>query len=430
MIRGEKKPEFEKDFEMELGQSSVKRRREKLTFIWNTTGDEDTGGITSSPLKHKDIVIFGCMDNYIYALDIETGKVAWKFRMAKGVADARAVEGKGIVYMGSFDTNVYAINVENGEELWRFKTGGKVYGSCTVGRGRVYFGSQDSYIYALDAATGKEVWRFRTGAEVGSCPTFHRAVIYAGSYDENLYALDAKTGRELWRFRVGGNISNPLPFFIEDGIIYVSSVDGNVYAVDIERKRELWRFRTGGWMLSSPKPFGEHIYFVSTDGNLYCINKEGKQFWRFMTDTYMDGSPEVVIEKGVLYYGSSNGNFYALNAGTGRELWRFRTDGPVISCPLIHRGRLYFGSCDCHLYCIDARGRELWRFQTSSKNVWEPPPESELFDFEVEVPREQVEEASKDYGRGIDVFDSPENEYDIKSEYAMESEYRTKSEYM
>jgi len=423
--------EFEKDFELELGHSSLRRSKEKLVLIWNISGDEDTGGITSSPFRYKDTLIFGCMDKHIYSLNIETGKIIWKFRMNKGLTDARAVENEGIIYLGSFDTNIYAIDAGTGKEIWRFRAGGRIYGSCAIDKGRVYFGSEDSFVYALDAKTGKEIWRFRTGAEVGSAPKIHKNVVYIGSYDDNLYAIDASTGREVWRFKAGGNICNPLPFFIEDGIIYISSIDGNIYALDTERKREVWRFKTGGWMLASPKPVGDYIYFISSDGNMYCLSKEGRLVWRFMTETYLDGSPEVLVHDGILYYGSSNHNLYALDARTGGEKWRFRTDGIIISCPLVHEGKLYFGSCDCHLYCLSLEGKEMWRFQTSSKNIWKPPPESELFEFEVDIPKEEVEEAKKEYGSSLNFAEAEaiESEYSLKSEYQTKSEYKTESEY-
>ena len=49
---------------------------------------------------------------------------------------------------------------------------------------------------------------------------------------------------------------------------------------------------------------------------------------------------------------------------TGKEKWRFYTAGPVRLAPVAWRDRLYFGSDDGHLYCLNASDGELqWKFR-------------------------------------------------------------------
>jgi outer membrane protein assembly factor BamB len=57
----------------------------------------------------------------------------------------------------------------------------------------------------------------------------------------------------------------------------------------------------------------------------------------------------------------------ALDADTGRTLWRFRA-GSVESPPLLARGRVYFGSWDHRVYALDAAtGRLDWSFATGGR---------------------------------------------------------------
>jgi hypothetical protein len=123
---------------------------------------------------------------------------------------------------------------------------------------------------------------------------------------------------------------------------------------------------------------------------------------------------------------------FALDLRTGREVWRFKTEGEIISSPAIKGNKIYFGSWDCNFYCIDsATAKEIWRFHTSSSIKARTPPASEWFEFEVEISKEEVEEIKKEYGKGVNVSETEaiESDYAIKSEYQFKSEYHTKSEY-
>ena len=56
----------------------------------------------------------------------------------------------GVVYVGSDNNFLYALNANTGELLWRYETGGNVGSSPVVMAGVVYVSSSDGYLYALD----------------------------------------------------------------------------------------------------------------------------------------------------------------------------------------------------------------------------------------------------------------------------------------
>lgn len=56
-------------------------------------------------------------------------------------------------------------------------------------------------------------------------------------------------------------------------------------------------------------------------------------------------------------------------AQSGDEQWRFVADGPVRLAPVAWQGRVYFGSDDGHVYCVNASdGKLQWKFRAVPSN--------------------------------------------------------------
>ncbi|MBM4019148.1 MAG: hypothetical protein FJ288_12615, partial [Planctomycetes bacterium] len=59
-----------------------------------------------------------------------------------------------------------------------------------------------------------------------------------------------------------------------------------------------------------------------------------------------------------------NDALLAIDAATGQERWRFYTNGPIRFAPVVAGDRLYIGSDDGYLYCLEAaQGRLAWKFR-------------------------------------------------------------------
>jgi outer membrane protein assembly factor BamB len=66
-----------------------------------------------------------------------------------------------------------------------------------------------------------------------------------------------------------------------------------------------------------------------------------------------------------LFLGSPNdGSVTAFDTETGEERWKFYTEGPVRFAPVAWRDKVYFGSDDGYVYCLNASdGSLLWKFR-------------------------------------------------------------------
>jgi outer membrane protein assembly factor BamB len=87
--------------------------------------------------------------------------------------------------------------------------------------------------------------------------------------------------------------------------------------------------------------------------------------WKFETKESVEGTAAIV--NGVVYVGSMDEHFYALDLATGKEKWKVKA-GPFKAPPSVRNGRIYLGDLDGRFHCFDAAsGKELWSFATESE---------------------------------------------------------------
>ena len=235
---------------------------------------------------------------------------------------------------------------------WKFVTGDRVVSSPVWSEGVIYFGSDDNNMYAVDAETGHQKWKYVTQGPVPCSPAVVGGVVYFASYDGKFYALNAATGRLKWKFATGG-----------ERRFEAKGLDG------LQPKNQTipdpWDV-----YLSSPVVVNGTVYFGSGDGNLYALDAlSGELRWKFQTGDVVHASP--AYDSGTLYVGSWDSYLYAVDAETGREKWRFQGgEDPMIhnqvgfqSSPMVSGGVVYTGCRDSNVYAIDAAtGKEKWRF--------------------------------------------------------------------
>jgi eukaryotic-like serine/threonine-protein kinase len=316
-----------------------------------------TGGpILSSPAIANGLLYVGSTDGYLYAVDIKSGEMKWKFATKARIVSSPAVAG-GVVYFASYDGGFYAVDAWNGKLKWRFNNAGErrfaashIHGalpaaeimpdpfdcylsSPAVWHGTVYFGSGDGNIYALNAATGAVQWKFKTGDVVHASPAISGGTLFVGSWDSYFYAIDAASGKEKWRFKTGEDpaIHNQVGIqssaAVVDGIVYFGCRDSHLYALDADTGKVRWSFSTGSsWVISSPAVLNGRVYFATSDSALfYALDAgSGKQIFALRFHFPFFSSP--AIAGNTVYIGSHDGKLTAINLATGTRAWEFQTD--------------------------------------------------------------------------------------------------------
>ena len=267
----------------------------------------------------------------------------------------------GKVFFGSGDGNVYAADAQTGVLQWKFPTKDVVHASPAVVGNTVYIGSWDSYLYAIDAETGQQKWAFKSGEDavihnqVGfqSSPAVVDGVVYVGCRDAHVYAIDAATGREKWDYPTSKSwvIGTPA---VRDGVVYVGTSDSSRFmALDAKTGRLRFNFDVKSYMFSSPALAGDLAYAGDHNGRLYAINiKSGKLEWEFLTDGAKKDSFKVLNADGTLnqeaLYAPAFGDFEDMYV----SMFKFMSIGAIMSSPVVDKGVVYFGSMDGNLYAV------------------------------------------------------------------------------
>ncbi len=235
---------------------------------------------------------------------------------------------------------------------WKFHTGGMVYSSPAVVDGVAYFGSTDGNLYAVDIASGAQKWKFEAKSRITSSPAVADGLVYFGAYDSNFYAVNTADGQLKWKFQTAG-----------EHRFTATHLHGSQPAA--ESMPDPFDF-----YLSSPVVWKGMVFFGSGDGNIYALKAaSGAVNWKFKTGDVVHASP--AIADGTLFIGSWDTYFYALDAGSGYEKWRFKTgEDPdthnqvgIQSSASVADGIVYFGCRDSNFYALDAKaGEKKWIF--------------------------------------------------------------------
>src|SRR5436309_11870262 len=169
------------------------------------------------------------------------------------------------------------------------------------------------------------------GSALGQA-TFHGNVTRTGVYDS---PGPAQFKGVKWTFKTGGAIvASPV---IADGIVYIASLDGHIFAIDQETGKEKWNFKSRMPIASTPTINSGNVYFVSSAGSLAALDAaNGKPKWVFATE----------FER---KFEARNLHGYPSPAQTIPDAWDIWTSSPAIA-----NGKVYFGSGDGNVYAVTA----------------------------------------------------------------------------
>jgi len=320
------------------------------------------GEIKSQPVLFKESIIINSTDGNIYSFDKTDGKVLWTFK-TKGEKTYDLWDyylsspkiDQGIVYIGSGDGNIYAINAETGVLTWKFKTGGIVHATPVIKEQQVFIGSYDGYFYALDSKSGSLIWKFKTvgdqyfpKGEIQRGAVIYKNAVIFGSRDFNIYALDINSGRGLWNMKEKGSWIIATPHVFEDTIYFGTSDTHRFYAMDAATGSIKWTLPLNMRVYGTATSYNNKIFFGCFNGKLFGLNhKTGEIEHTFQTFGSKRNYSKIFKENDEF-----RDDFQLYGPTTNESEKKILKLGAILTSPLIENGIIYFGDSNGVFYAL------------------------------------------------------------------------------
>ena len=327
----------------------------QLQVAWLSEAIEDN--TSSSAIVSGGSVYVVAYTGRLWAFNATTGKTRWVTDAPKSIvpglpgSSSTAAVVNGVVYFCLQDRNLYAFDAVTGSQRW-VSALPKAYSSPTVVNGVVYTTDGET-VSAFDANTGHLRWTTASLPSNASPVAVANNLVYAaisghGPGMGRVYALNAATGRTYWISSLikDGIDDNSSPV-VANGLVYIGSGDGGLAAFDAVTGHTRWvTVGTGGSTGTTPSVAYGRVYFSSNQVSAFHA-KTGQQLWVSDIIGAYDAD-SIMVANSVLYVGSMGNNcMYALDAATGKTLWRSPlTHGQIFATPAVVNGMVYLASGD------------------------------------------------------------------------------------
>lgn len=353
-------------------------------LLWEATVDRSQGAeITGSPVILGDRVFVGVSSaqeglatqpgfklsfrGSIVCLDLYTGKILWQTYTVPEGYTGGAVWGSNF----AVDAKRHSLYVTTGNnysvpdavtECLAKATDVTTKLSCLDPKDLL------DAVLSLDLDTGKIKWSHRLeGADTWTVSCIANAPAGIPCPDQAGPDFDFGSGPNFYSYRERGH---------QIDVVGAGQKSGVYWALNADDGSVLWGTQVGpggslGGIEWGSATDGHQVYTALNDSNRfdYKLGPDNKRTWNAGSWAALDAvtgkitwqvpatgqnplNPkqaagaigQVSVANGVFYAGSLSGDMVALDAKTGRQLWKFASGGSVISGPSIVDGTLFWGS--------------------------------------------------------------------------------------
>ncbi len=184
------------------------------------------------------------------------------------------------------------------------------------------------------------------------------------------YSTSLNNGTVLWTFDINESTTPYTSVIDSSGVIYVSDIVKSLYAINPNGSEKWHADFDSGPGTPALSPNEETVYIDCWDGKLYALDSStGRIEWNYSTGSHVDCAP-TVTEDGTIYFGSGDGNLYALNPD-GSLKWSFDTGAPLYrSSPAVSENGMVIFAGKGSIYALNPDGSENWSLNISTEAIY------------------------------------------------------------
>ncbi len=318
----------------------------------------------------EDLVIAADVRGRVAALERNSGSPRWETRLRDAQVASGMGVGGGVAVLGTLDGLAIALNLENGGEIWRTRLSSEVVAVSPVLGGQVVARTNDGRLHALDAASGTTRWTvLRTtpalslrGAQV---PQMLPGRVLASFDTGRLLMLGAARGNVLWEATIGlPSGRSELERLIDaDGHIpiyrgagFAAAYQGRLVAVALDSGDPIWARDFSSYQGGDIDAEAEVLVMTASDSHVWGLDpRNGGDLWQ-QSGLRLRGVTAPVAVGNQAVVGDFEGYLHWLSLDDGSILARTRAGrGAIVSRPVLQDGVLYVVSGNGQVSAIRAR---------------------------------------------------------------------------
>lgn len=256
-------------------------------WVFNTETDDPNhlaGNFAGGALIVNDLVLAPSTNNRLYAINAQTGKMAWpKPFESKNTLWAAPVSDGTIAYLPAMDHNLFALRLTDGSIVWQKDLGSALVSSPLLTKeGTLYISTLEGNVVALNGSDGSILWTANTGGRIWSTPVLNQELLYVGNAGNKVLAISTKDGKTAWQKDAGSPILGG-GVVMQDSIAFPTE-GGNLVAWSLDGQKQAWTQAIGGKLYTTPVIAGQTAVVAVTEGDklLQGVNANGQLSWTFV----------------------------------------------------------------------------------------------------------------------------------------------------
>ncbi len=275
----------------------------------------------------------------------------WEKKVSEGPIGPITIAGGNLVFCGT-KGRVNFYDLKTGRYNGRYKARRGIQTGLTTIDSLTYFavGPRRDEFICLNLHNQKKVWS-RNLKDVTGAPIIIEDRLFVGSATGRIFCLDRFGGEILWndslkaRTLAGPSADMKTVFFPFD--------DGRIRGYDA-LKGDLIFETNLNQSLVSRVTVGNNVYVAGAEGGFFAIDRQsGETIWKKEFPYPIWTSP--ALDDGILYVGDNGGSLRAINAAGGDVVWEFKSNGVILSSPVVVGDYVLFGSLDRSFYCLEKK---------------------------------------------------------------------------